>query len=806
MDMEAAQIALEKEMHDAGLRQFMASWDRAMEAGQASLTHGGRNAVRQLLEPVTQELEKWLKEAKSGKPGRRHSALPVLEGLDPRVSVWLALNIAIDNCIRRVSIQSIAIKIGRRLEVEAGLIKYEEEKPQSFGLATKILKRDLKATPSKKIRLFKRSAEINNVGFSNFGRTYLLHAGMVLLDILINKTGLFEQTSIANKTIQLHPSAALLQFFEETKESYGALFPPQWPMLVPPLDWSKDARGGYFTTHRPLVKESSRSGKSKTKLVRDMPKVYEAVNKMQRTSFKVNARILDIVKAALDARIPIKGFPSPHDRPIPPMPTGIIAGPVFRSVKRAQNEARNANFRTRSQRASVRRTVKMAERFAVHDKIYFPVELDSRGRAYYRVTGLSPQGSDLGKGLVEFATGVPLGERGVWWLQVHTANVFGHDKIKLEYRVAWTQANEPMILSIAEDPFKDLRWTTADKPIQFLAACLHYAEYKKIGPSYSCPLIVMIDGTCSGIQHYAAMTRDDIAGRKVNLVPLDEPEDIYKDVAEESMRLLRKDLNSTEEIVKETRTGARRIRVRDMAEFWISYGITRKATKRPTMVLPYGGTMNACARYLVEHVTEDPSIMTTLGDSFGIYVGYLSKIVWTAMLNRIGRPLQTMAWLRSYARVLVKRDGFITWSTPSGFIVRQVYKCLKRRRLKTKLGDTLVYLSVSETDDEPDYKKSITAFPPNFVHSFDAALLALTLAVLPVEVTHVVTVHDCYGTHAAHMDLMGQAVRQIFVEMYTPDVLEQFAQAHPTDPEVTERPPKGSLCLPDVVDSPYFCI
>jgi DNA-directed RNA polymerase len=34
--------------------------------------------------------------------------------------------------------------------------------------------------------------------------------------------------------------------------------------------------------------------------------------------------------------------------------------------------------------------------------------------------------------LIEFAEGKPLGERGVWWLGVHGANLWGNDKVSLE--------------------------------------------------------------------------------------------------------------------------------------------------------------------------------------------------------------------------------------------------------------------------------------------------------------------------------------------------------------------------------------
>ena len=42
---------------------------------------------------------------------------------------------------------------------------------------------------------------------------------------------------------------------------------------------------------------------------------------------------------------------------------------------------------------------------------------------------------------------------------------------------------------------------------------------------------IALDGTCNGLQHYAAMLRDEVGGKAVNLVPSDKPSDVYGDVA-----------------------------------------------------------------------------------------------------------------------------------------------------------------------------------------------------------------------------------------------------------------------------------
>ena len=42
---------------------------------------------------------------------------------------------------------------------------------------------------------------------------------------------------------------------------------------------------------------------------------------------------------------------------------------------------------------------------------------------------------------------------------------------------------------------------------------------------------VMKDGSCNGLQHYAALGRDSLGAASVNLVPADRPQDVYSEIA-----------------------------------------------------------------------------------------------------------------------------------------------------------------------------------------------------------------------------------------------------------------------------------
>ena len=45
-------------------------------------------------------------------------------------------------------------------------------------------------------------------------------------------------------------------------------------------------------------------------------------------------------------------------------------------------------------------------------------------------------------------------------------------------------------------------------------------------------LPISMDGSCNGYQHLSAMGLDPIGGRATNLMPFDDPEDIYQRVCD----------------------------------------------------------------------------------------------------------------------------------------------------------------------------------------------------------------------------------------------------------------------------------
>lgn len=77
-------------------------------------------------------------------------------------------------------------------------------------------------------------------------------------------------------------------------------------------------------------------------------------------------------------------------------------------------------------------------------------------------------------------------------------------------------------------------WTKSDDIWQTLACCMEIKSAIESGDpeNYVCHFPVHQDGSCNGLQHYAALGRDELGGRSVNLVKSEFPQDVYSCVVE----------------------------------------------------------------------------------------------------------------------------------------------------------------------------------------------------------------------------------------------------------------------------------
>lgn len=828
-DLFQAQIALEIESRDLTISRYYKNLDNAEENKTAAESDIGVFLTRSYLGTYATAISEFIQAGSAGKAGRRNRAISLFSDVDPKTLAYLALKGLINGMSIRsghdrtlqTHLTKCATAIGRLVHTEIRLRAFEENNAP-------MLNKVLKDFDRRELARYKRVDYLHGMlkehhsEWKAWPESDMLHVGVTLIDLFKETTGdieVYRHGVGKGVRVCIAPSNDLLELVERRMSHCEALYTMYLPMVVKPRPWGADnlEDGGYLShhvAHYPLVKASKRGYK---RLLREtvggLSKVLASMNALQETPWRVNTQVLDVLEWAYENNIGAGKLPRADDVVVPEPPAHLEFLPRdhedCKAFRRQAFLIHEDNRRVVSSRLQIVRAMHLAKKFSTFKSIYFPHDLDSRGRAYPKPICLTPQGPDHVKALLEFADGKPLGEYGAYWLGIHGANSWGEDKVSMSDRCDWATDNIDMIISIANDPKTDLRWTKASSPFQFLAFCFEWSamwDHTVKGCSiddFVSHMHVDMDATCSGLQHFSAMLRDEVGGEHVNLVPGLPRRDVYQAVADAAMEIIEKDME---------------IQTQGLKTAWQSFGIDRTTTKRPVMVKPYAGTFASCSSYVRAAIKDrlaEGEPQPVPKDDMRDFEKYGVSAVWTAIPTVVVAADDAMKWLSTITRLVAKSNPSskrIEWITPAGLPVHQYKFDMNSKRVKTKFEGSIVYLGLQVATDNLDARKMGTSVAPSFVHSMDAAHLQLTIDRAASEgINHFAAVHDSFGVHAADMTRFSEIIRETFVEMYEGhDVLQEFYDhALPRiDPEFRDKvpaiPPKGSLDLSGVLDSEFF--
>ncbi|MAI39644.1 DNA-directed RNA polymerase [Alteromonas sp.] len=533
----------------------------------------------------------------------------------------------------------------------------------------------------------------------------------------------------------------------------------------------------------------------------DLTEEYACLNALQQTEWRINKNVLDVVQNLWDNGQQIGKLPPRDDLPLPPYPFGKDRKELtedekaeFRNWSRKRSTIYSENNRSVSKRIQVERTLQVAKQYAGYDRFYYVWQNDFRSRKYASSTFLSPQSADWSKSLIEFSEAQPVNN---WddarWLCIHGANLYGNDKVSLNERERWAwEFAETDAHRVVANPYDYTLWQEADKPFQFLAWCYEISELLRNGWGHETRLPVSADGSCNGIQHLSAILRDERGGKATNLVPSELPQDIYSQVAEEATLSMQSDNNP-------------------LARMCLDFGIDRKITKRPVMIVPYSGTRHACRQYIVEAMEDKIKSGTPnpFGDDLFDGSAYIANHVWDAISQVIVSAREVMNYVKSVGDVYAEQNRHMEWVTPTNWLVIQEYNELEQKRIKTHINGNVVSLSFPKDLDSVHKKRTGLGSSPNFIHSLDASAMTKTINTCYTRgIQDFAMVHDSYGTHSPAMNTMSEVLREEFVNMYEQhDVLHNLRQ-HAIITLGTEDiplpPEQGNLQLRDILKSDYF--
>ena len=439
----------------------------------------------------------------------------------------------------------------------------------------------------------------------------------------------------------------------------------------------------------------------------------------------------------------------------------------------------------------------------------------------YPVSTFNYHRDDHVKALFLMANGKKVTAENRGWVMVAVANTGafdGIDKKCLEDRMQWVDDNHLMIMEVAKD-YKGTfdHWSAADKPFQYLAACQAYADMIDQGDDWVAYLPVGMDATNSGTQIYSALSLDTEDGRKTNLIPMPDCQDVYSDVAKQTVSVLNQ----------------RRKEGCMTAGLWLDFGVGRKTVKSNTMTYGYSSVvagftdqlvtqiMIPMRRSVAKHNIANPGEL--MKHHFGTRrqqttnARFLAEINYNSVQNVTKSVAVGMEFLQGMTDAVSSEGKSVRWQTPSGFPVVMSYTKWTKKKTKVYLWDrkvkALVRKQVTTREPNPyqiDKRKMRAAVAANYVHSLDASLMQSTvLLCLDNDITDYFMIHDSFATTVQDTWTMYHCIRHSFVATFKDKCLyaefEKHIRQRLANPEqkLPAIPKKGNLDLNGVLESEY---
>lgn len=767
----------------------------------------------------------------------------VLDGLEVSLVALVCLQIGLQCVADGVGLTRTFLTLGRALEAEvwaSGLRTYDGK------LAARLEKLGKKRGRMSVRRQAVRSlAKANGFESGPWTDAQRVLAGRWLVDVLL----------AGNVFVRVEPeeggrdtsgsitiTAEALEYSEAMTRHLLEAHPVPLPLLKCPKPW-KGLKLGIECNGRtydlPLVrKEGCKVTDAQlSKAIREgkMDGVLEALTAIQSVTWSINEPVAEMVRWAYTNAVEVDGLPAKNDVPYPaPLSDEAYEAMSDEAKRLRRRDIAGKKEKNRSligERATLDRDLSIADILVSKgNRFWTPYNMDYRGRVY-SATHFGFQRQDYVRAMFRFAEGAPLGERGLYWLKVHLANCGDFEKVSkkpFEERVAWVEENLMRILGVAFNPRVDLWWTQADSPFLFLAACIElgaaYTTTNGHPENYVSHIPVSFDGSCSGLQHLAAMTRCEDTAKLVNVSPTPKPSDVYQTVADKAKLVIEAVSNTDDEFA-------------DVARLTLAYGVNRSLVKRNVMTYSYSSPkfgmitqqMDDTMRPLADKVTLgklDAHPFQVAEDTFESKAGgwvhmpgkkaakFLGSVVFDTIEATVQKPAEAMRFLQGIARALAHEGKPVIWYTPLGMPV--VLRCpnMVNNQICLYLSDrgVRVQARVNLDVEAPgiDKKAASNAIAPSFVHSMDACHLQMaSLEASKRGITNMALVHDSFGCLPSQADEYREVIREQFHWLYAMndvlgDILRDTCEQIDTNcHRMPELPLKGDLDISEVLKADY---
>ncbi|XP_049530940.1 DNA-directed RNA polymerase, mitochondrial [Anopheles darlingi] len=625
------------------------------------------------------------------------------------------------------------------------------------------------------------------------------------------------EAKMAKEQIKPHP--VLMKLYRKSQPDTLKFDINLVPMLCPPQPWSTPRNGGYLLAESELIRLPQQAHLQTERIneadPQDMYPTLDALNQLASIPWVVNGPILDVIidvfnaggNAKLDVPEPPSALPPIQDT----TPKSEMSGYEKYNLLRQRLYHRRKQGDMYSLWCDALYRLSLASHY--RDKVFWlPQNIDFRGRVYPIPPHLNHLGHDLARCLLVFHQKKPLGPDGFRWLKLHCINLTGLKKREsVDERLRYADEIMDDILDSADRPLTGrMWWSKSDEPWQTLSCCMEIAKVHRCPDpeKFESGFPIHQDGSCNGLQHYAALGRDTAGAISVNLAPADVPQDVYSAVAA---------------LVEENRVRDARnnVKVAGILEGYIK----RKVIKQTVMTTVYGvtryGARKQIARQL-EYIDEFPKDWVWPASS------YLTVKTFDALSEMFTSAKEIQDWFTDCARLISAVCAQnVEWVTPLGLPVVQPYNRGDRSITSAKGSSQLPEHFAMDSFEKPNIMKQKNAFPPNFVHSLDSSHMMLTSLYCERAGLTFISVHDCYWTHACTVPIMNKICREQFVALHSEPILEDLSkflvQKYSYDEneisndgsviDLTKRklnrilqqcPDKGDFDLRKVLESVYF--
>ncbi|NXP56509.1 RPOM protein, partial [Heliornis fulica] len=604
----------------------------------------------------------------------------------------------------------------------------------------------------------------------------------------------------------IKPHPIFSQIVSDAAETMLTFNSSSIPMLCPPVPWTSPHFGAFILLDTKLMRFVDGAIQHQQLLDQCPPvnlhPVLDALNQLGNCAWKINHPVLDII-------ISIFNDKGNEKLDIPP-PMSEAPKPPASAANSTWNKSQKHELLLCKKKAAEMHSLRMDALYKlsianyVRDKVFwFPHNMDFRGRTYPCPPYFNHLGNDVTRAILLFAEGRPLGPKGLDWLKIHLINLTGlKKKSSLQERLEYANELLEEILDSADHPLTGRKWwMNTDEPWQALACCMEIAKASRSPDpaAYISHFPVHQDGSCNGLQHYAALGRDVIGAMSVNLMPCSAPQDVYSAVAQQVEEFRKKDADQGVKIAQVLQGCVSR-KVVKQTVMTVVYGVTR-----------YGGRLQMEKR--LKEIEDFPEEYLWEASH------YLVKQVFNGIKEMFSATRDIQNWLTESAKLIAQSGRTVEWVTPLGLPIVQPYY----RSKTTVLSCSMQHLSVksANSSQKPDTVKQKNAFPPNFIHSLDSTHMMLTALHCLRRGLTFVSVHDCYWTHALTVDIMNQICRQQFVALHNEKILQdlsEFMLEKYCSPgketralwqkklmeQLSSVPRTGEFNLKNVMDSTYF--